>query len=135
MGLPIVGLIGALAKPVMDLIDDLHTSDEEKAEAKLKALALLQQKEDDLLKAQSKIIATEAGSKHWITAAWRPILMLSFTAIVVNNYILAPYIELFFDKNVVLELPPSMWKLLQIGMGGYVVGRSAEKVSQVFRKS
>lgn len=56
--------------------------------------------------------------------------MLSITAIVVNNYILAPYLQAAFGWwwSVTLDLPPEMWTLLTVGVGGYVVGRSGEKI-------
>ena len=30
-----------------------------------------------------------------------------------------------------LALPPDMWTLMKIGLGGYVTGRSAEKIAKV----
>jgi len=33
-------------------------------------------------------------------------------------------------KVVVLELPGGLWALLTTGVGGYVVGRSGEKIVQ-----
>ncbi|MCS7280543.1 MAG: hypothetical protein NZ583_02795 [Desulfobacterota bacterium] len=33
-----------------------------------------------------------------------------------------------------LEIPPDMWTLLEIGIGGYVVGRSAEKIVKTWKK-
>jgi len=60
--------------------------------------------------------------------------MLTFVVIVANNYILAPYINLFFSVDVVLDLPKDLWDLLKIGLGGYVVGRSAEKAIKNFKK-
>ena len=80
------------------------------------------------------VVVAEAKSEHWVTSAWRPITMLSFTAIVVNNYILAPYIDLFFGTSVLLEVPEQLWSLLKIGLGGYVVGRSAEKCVKEYKK-
>lgn len=80
------------------------------------------------LEAAMAIIVAEASSDHWIVAAWRPITMLVFVAIVANNYLLYPYISLFWSAAPLLELPPDLWDLIKIGLGGYVVGRSAEKV-------
>jgi hypothetical protein len=60
--------------------------------------------------------------------------MLVFVAIVANNYILAPYIDLFFNAGLQLDVPAPMWDLIKIGLGGYVVGRSAEKVAERVRR-
>lgn len=73
------------------------------------------------------IIKAEAGSSHALTALWRPMLMLVFTAIIANNYILAPYLAAMFDWSVMLDLPDRFWDLLNLGVGGYVAGRSIEK--------
>jgi hypothetical protein len=53
--------------------------------------------------------------------------MLVFTAIVANNYILAPYLQAMFGWSVSLEMPEQLWNLLSIGIGGYIFGRSGEK--------
>lgn len=78
------------------------------------------------LSGQLKVLTTEM-SGNWLQRSWRPILMLSIIAIIVNNYILFPYLSMFGAPAVQLELPTWMHELLKIGVGGYVVGRSAEK--------
>ena len=71
--------------------------------------------------AQAQVIAAEE-KEGWLAANWRPILMLIFTIIVANNYLLRPW----FGVQAV-DLPPDMWALLKLGISGYVIGRSAEK--------
>jgi hypothetical protein len=80
------------------------------------------------------VIQAEANSRHFITAAWRPITMLTFVAIIANNYIIYPYLSLFFEAAPILEIPPDMWALLKIGLGGYVVGRTGEKMMEAYKK-
>lgn len=84
----------------------------------------------ETFKQRVAVIVAEANSKVWITAAWRPITMLSFVAIIVNNYMFYPYLSLFWSDAPKMEIPPDMWDLLKLGLGGYVVGRSAEKVAK-----
>jgi len=90
--------------------------------------------------AAASVILAEAKSEHWITATWRPILMLTITAIVGWNYLLAPLVELAVrllagdQIPLTIPLPDELWNLLMIGVGGYVVGRSAEKVADKVRK-
>jgi len=102
------------------------------AEAKLGQMMLEGQFKE--FESKAKIIAAEASSEHWITSAWRPITMLTFVAIIANNYILYPYLSLFWSNAPVLELPDQLWSLLQIGIGGYVASRGAEKVAKELRK-
>ena len=116
-------LSGAI-KPITNLIDDLHTSDEErlvlknelsKIESKM-GLKLLEY-EKQLLTSQSNIIVAEAQGGSWLQKSWRPITMLVFLILVIA------------DSFGLLTTPlaPQAWTLIQIGLGGYVVGRSGEK--------
>jgi len=53
---------------------------------------------------------------------------LVIITIVANNYILYPYLSIFTDKVRVLDLPDRLWQLMEIGVGVYILGRTAEKV-------
>lgn len=119
-----------LVKPVTEVIDAVHTSDEERLTIEARLLELkdkiiereieLQQK---LIEAQAKVITAEAQGASWLQRNWRPITMLTFLILIVADTLgLTAY-----------RLPPQAWTLLQIGLGGYVVGRSAEKITQVVK--
>jgi hypothetical protein len=89
--------------------------------------------------AAASVIVAEAKSEHKITAIWRPVLMMTITAIVAWNFLFAPLIELavlLFTGNQIplsIALPDQLWNLLMIGVGGYVVGRSGEKMVKNFK--
>lgn len=106
----------------------------EQAQRKAELLTMMAAGEFDQFKQRVSVIVAEAQSKSWLTASWRPITMLTFVAIIANNYMLYPYLSLFWQDAPVLEIPPDMWGLLKIGLGGYVVGRSGEKIAEVFKK-
>jgi len=72
------------------------------------------------------VVVAEAKSEHWVTSAWRPIVMLMFAVMIANNYIIAPYLDAIFGTSIMFDLPDQAWSLLSVGLGGYVVGRSAE---------
>ena len=121
----VLGLIGQIFKPAMDMIDNVHTSTEEKLEQKAKLLDLQVgfmeqglQYELAQLEARAAIITAEAKSDHFLTATWRPITMLTFLALVVCDQF----------GLLTFRLAEDAWTLLQLGLGGYVVGRSVEKV-------
>lgn len=80
------------------------------------------------LLAKKDVLLAELGGESWLQRNWRPILMLCVVAIIVNNYILFPYLSLFTSKALLLDLPTDLWKLMKIGVGGYIVGRSGEKM-------
>ncbi len=126
-------MIQALLPVIGTVLDRVLPDKKAAAEAKLKMLELASLGEFKFLESQANIITAEAKSEHWITATWRPITMLTFVAIVANNYILYPYMSLFWDAAPLLELPPDLWTVIQIGLGGYVVGRSAEKAAKFWK--
>lgn len=121
----VLGLIGQIFKPAAELIDNMHTSTEEKLQQKAVLLQLQTDfliqaldYEQEQLKQKSAIIMAEAKGGSWIQRSWRPITMLTFLALVVCDSF----------GFLAFRLADQAWTLLQIGLGGYVVGRSAEKV-------
>ncbi len=73
--------------------------------------------------AQSDIVKTEAASSHWLAANWRPITMLTFVGLIVARWFgwAAPNLS----EAEYLKL----WDIVNVGLGGYVVGRSVEKIA------
>ena len=71
---------------------------------------------------QAEIVKAEAQSDHWFAACWRPILMLTFGGLIVARWLgwSAPNIT----EAEVLKL----WSIVELGLGGYVIGRSVEKI-------
>ena len=132
----ITDLIAGIFKPAADLIDNLHTSEEERLEQKrlllevqAKAMDRVHEYNSQLLEAQGKIVNSEAKSEHWLTANWRPIVMLVFTSLVVARF-------LGFHAEGMTEAEyESLWDLITIGLGGYVAGRSIEKGVKVYKQS
>lgn len=124
----ILSFVGQIFKPAAELIDSIHTSDDERLQAKATMLqmqasflveALAYEKAQ--LEAQAGIVRAEAQSTHWLTANWRPLTMLSFVfATLAYWFGLTPALP--------KESVDAMFTLVQIGVGGYVVGRSVEKV-------
>jgi len=129
--LGVTDLIAGIFKPAAELIDELHTSEDERLKAKghlLDVQAAAMQRvfdyEKSTLEAQANIVNSEASSEHWLTATWRPITMLTMLVLVVGDAML-------WLPNPLSE---NAFMLLQIGLGGYVVGRSAEKIVSVVKK-
>ena len=115
---------GGLVTEVGKVIDNLFTSDEERLNAKNEVFKVLQEQKLKLQQLQTEIILAEANG-NWLQRSWRPILMLSFGFIVIYVKFIAPLFS--------LPIPPledEFWDLLQLGIGGYVVGRSVEKVAK-----
>jgi len=133
--LPVIGpLLGDVVKRV------LPEDKDKRAEIEREINMALITNSAQIEQAAASVILAEAKSEHWITATWRPILMLTITAIVGWKYLLAPLVELAVrllagdQIPLTIPLPDELWNLLMIGVGGYVVGRSAEKVADKVRK-
>ncbi|MCM2310301.1 MAG: holin family protein [Steroidobacteraceae bacterium] len=72
--------------------------------------------------AQAGIVQTEAASQHWLAANWRPLMMLTFCGLIVTRWFgwAAPNLS----EAEYLKL----WDIVELGLGGYVIGRTAEKI-------
>jgi hypothetical protein len=128
--------IGSLIGVGKELIGRIWPDPQEQAE-ELRKLEELRQKGElaelqayiQVMQARLSVIQSEATSEHFLTANWRPIVMLVFTGLIVARWFglsaegisEAEYIEI--------------WGILKLGIGGYVVGRSAEKVVKEYKKA
>jgi len=119
--------VGSVFKDIREAITGEAIKDPVK---QAEILAKLQQLELEYTKMRANIIEAEAKSDNWLTSSWRPITMLVFVFIIFNNYVLVPYAQAFGAHIPSLDLTNEMWGLLKIGIGGYIVGRSAEKVAK-----
>lgn len=117
-------LTGDLFKSIGGVLDELFTNDEEREEAKNKILSLLINEGSKLDQLKASIIEEEAKG-NFLQRSWRPILMLGFGFIILYSKFIAPAFGL---PNAILET--EFWDLLQIGIGGYVIGRSAENITK-----
>ena len=105
------------------LIDRLWPNPEQKAQAQLALLELAQKGELAEFTGRAEIVKTEAASENWLASSWRPILMLTFGALIVARWFgwAAPNLS----EAEYLKL----WSIVELGLGGYVIGRSVEKVA------
>lgn len=126
-------IIGGIVSPITNLIDELHTSDEEKMQLKQQFFLVQAQLMQNVLayetenaKMKADIIKAEAnaqgGWSGWLTRSWRPITMLTFVGLIVARWLgfAAPGL----DPSLEVEL----FSIIKLGLGGYVIGRSAETV-------
>lgn len=104
------------------LIDRLWPDKAQQDQARLALLELAQKGELAELTGRAEIVKTEAASSHWLAASWRPILMLTFGALIVARWL--GYSAPGISEAEVLKL----WDIVELGLGGYVIGRSAEKI-------
>ena len=127
--LPIIQAVAPLAKILFNTVDKAVADKDLAAKLKADLQTQMLQSHTQELTAAAKIIEAEAKA-GWFASSWRPLLMYVLIFILVWNYVLGPVILFFFKASITIELPGDVWTLLQIGLGGYVVGRSAESVAR-----
>ena len=132
----LIGPVSGLVNKVLDkTCEDKDLKQKLKAEAMSQLLTQDHSEFETAIKEQASIIRAEANSQSWLARNWRPAMMCLFGLIVANNYIVFPYLQNFMpDSAVLLPIPQDLWALLKLGIGGYVVGRSGEKIVKVMRE-
>jgi hypothetical protein len=116
-------LIPALLPVLGKVVGNLFPDPTEKAKAEAEMMRQLLAAQSELEQAASRIIQTEAASQHWLAANWRPLTMLTFVVLIVARWFgwAAPNLsEAEYIK---------LWSIVEFGLGGYVVGRSVEKIA------
>jgi hypothetical protein len=113
----------ALIPLVGNIIDKVLPDPQAAADAKIKMLEMAQKGELAELSARAEIVKTEAASQSWLASSWRPITMLVFTGLIVARWFgwSAPNLS----EAEYLKL----WDIVELGLGGYVIGRSVEKIA------
>lgn len=106
-------------------IDNIVTSKEEKLKLYNELVKIYMESSNKLIESSSQIIIAEANG-NWIQRSWRPILMLLFGVIVLISV---------FTETSLNQVPSDFWDLLQVGIGGYIGGRSLEKIADVAGKA
>ena len=118
----IQALIPVLAPILGKVLDKAIPDKDAREKAQAAALTQLMEHQHEIEKAAGQIIRTEAASSHWLAANWRPLTMLTFTGLIVARWFGFAAPELSEAEYLAL------WDIVEIGIGGYIVGRSAEKI-------
>lgn len=116
-------LIPLLAPILGNIIKSKFPDPAEAAKAEADMTAQLWQNAHQLNAAAADIIKTEAASTHWLASNWRPLTMIVFVCLIVARWFgwAAPNLsEAEYIK---------LWSIVEFGLGGYVVGRSVEKIA------
>lgn len=119
----IQALIPSLVPILGKVVGNLFPDPAEKAKAEAEVMRQLLSAQAEIEKAASEIIRTEAASEHWLAANWRPLTMLTFVVLIVARWFgwAAPNLS----ETEYIKL----WSIVEFGLGGYVVGRSVEKIA------
>jgi len=120
-----MSLFSGLIREVASVVNTLSVSAKEKKRIQADLLSAVNRQLEALNRNQTAVVKGETDG-NWLQRSWRPLVMLSFAGIVV--------VGVLFDLPLLAE-NSRLWDLLEIGLGGYVVGRSLESMQGLFTKS
>ncbi|MDT8895468.1 3TM-type holin [Halomonas sp. I1] len=80
--------------------------------------------EKALIGARADVVQAEANAEGWLQRNWRPMVMLWFAALVGAHWLG------FTPENLDTGTVSQLLDIVQYGLTGYVVGRSAEKITR-----
>lgn len=133
-------VVSGLAGPLFGLVDSLFTSDEERAQAKLKLVQMEQDGKLNEMKIQLSAILAEANSKDPWTSRARPTFLYVIYLMVLMSIPMGflGYFHPDMAKAVaegmdfwLKAIPESLWTLFGVGYLGYTGGRTWEKTKGV----
>ena len=117
----ISSLISPISSLIGKVIDRVAPDQNEANRMKLEASTLVSELAREELKGAVQVITAEANGESWLQRNWRPMLMLWFAVLVGAHWL--GFTPPNLPEAVVLQL----LEIVQVGIGGYVLGRSAEK--------
>jgi hypothetical protein len=83
-----------------------------------------QELESKLNEARSSIIIAEANGESWLQRNWRPLIMMNFGCLITAHWL--GYTPENLSETQIIAL----LDIIKIGLGGYIIGRSGEKITK-----
>lgn len=118
----IAQLIPILGPIIGKVLDRFIPDKEAQRQAQHEITTTLVEHQQELDVAAASVIKAEAESKSWLASSWRPLTMLTFVALIVARWFgwAAP--------SLTPEEYLKLWDIVYLGLGGYVMGRTGEKI-------
>lgn len=107
------------------LIDNVSTTDQEKLSLKNQLSKIVMDTMISISQDNLTSRNAEIKSDSWLASNWRPIVMLGLFFILVHAHF----------TGTLEAMPPDFLKLIKIGLGGYGVTRSVEKIADKVTKN
>jgi hypothetical protein len=125
---------GLMSGPVNKVLDGFIKDQELKRRLESELQSKLTEHLGKTQELEQAIVLAEIKSEHWLTRSWRPILMLTLLGFVVFVGLVLPLLDVIAGAPVPFNprwniLPTQFWDFLTVGVGGYIGGRTLEKVA------
>jgi len=127
LGGPAGGAVGGLIASALGVDNDpdkVAAAINADPQAALKLKQVEMQLEQTRLEARAQVVTAEATGESWLQRNWRPMMMLWF-GVLVGGYWFG-FTPVNLTENTVLAL----FDIIQFGLSGYIIGRSAEKITK-----
>lgn len=127
--------------PVFQTLIDRLLPDKEKADqaqiAMQKVLNEAQARSDEAqakqIEAQKDVIVAELSKNNW-ASNWRAYMMMVCITMVAFNWFLAPLLNAFLGllgaQITTIPIPPELWTLVTVGLGGYIGKETIQNYSE-----
>ena len=133
------GAIKSIIEPATNLVDNLHTSQEEKDAAKAElqkianaAMAVNLKHAETIANAQRDIVVAELKQDDNYTKRARPSLVYGGLVAMFLNHVVLPWIAYFRGLDLpTIDLPTEFWIAWGGVTGAWAVGRSVEKRARI----
>jgi hypothetical protein len=119
---PLFSILASVGSTVVKSLFPNPEDQQKRDEATQKFTLGIMENAQAIEQAAASIVKAEAASSHWLAANWRPITMLVFVGLIVARWFG------FAAPNLAEAEYLALWDIVQLGLGGYVIGRSAEKI-------
>ena len=127
LGGPAGGAVGSMlasALGVDNTPDAVANAIKTDPQAAIKIRQIEAQLDQTRLEVRGQAVQAEAQGESWLQRNWRPLTMVWFSFLV-GAYWFGYTPEKLSDAAVL-----SLFGLIKLGLGGYVIGRSAEKITK-----
>lgn len=109
------GFLGQIGDTVQKAVGAFKADPTKVAELEAALQQAQLQYESVALQAVNATMQAEAKSEHWMVWSWRPTFGFSGSAILINNFILLPYLK---PVGIVpIEVPSEVWLMIMAVLG------------------
>lgn len=110
----ILSFISDIFAPAVDLIDEIHVSDEERMKLRNELAKIQAQMHAE----SARLMTAEVKSEHFMVAFWRPMCVLILISLIVA------------DAYGWAKAPNQIYELANLFLATYAGGRSIEKITK-----
>jgi hypothetical protein len=119
----VIALLQSLAPSLFKIIDDAVPDKDLAVKLKHELSAQMLSADSEVNKAASSVVIAEVQGDSWLQRNWRPMLMIWFSVLIGAYWF--GFVPVEMDPSAV----ESLFDLVTLGIGGYVIGRSGEKIA------